>query len=244
MKIGVVSDVHGNAHALAAGLTRLEQEGVEQLVLLGDLLSYGCRPLEVLERVQLAARRWPTVFLVGNHDQLYFELQRGAAGYCAQLHGWIQESARWTTERLGAVRLDDLFAWREHWSHDDVYFAHANPFAPRDWTYLNGDVERDRAARLLDERGHRVGVFGHTHRRLDLQRSGVRLLNPGSLGQPRDGGGASTVALLDGDEWRILEIVYDEAAHCAEVAHSGLSLATQQEILKFHGSSAAMRGTA
>ncbi|MBI1945853.1 MAG: YfcE family phosphodiesterase [Deltaproteobacteria bacterium] len=243
MRIGVVSDVHGNEHALAAALTRLEHERIDHLVMLGDLLSYGCRPLEVLERVHAASRRWPTEFLVGNHDQLYFELQRGVEGYVAQVHGWIQESARWTAARLGSTRLEVMFPWREQWRTGDVLFAHANPFAPRDWTYLNGEGERQRAATALEVLGCRVGVFGHTHRSFDLRLGGVRLVNPGSLGQPRDAVGVSTVALLDGDDWRILEVAYDEAAHRADVEQSGLSTATQREILKFHGAGAAVGGT-
>ena len=239
MKIGVVSDVHGNAQALAAGLAQLERERIEHLVMLGDLLSYGCRPLEVLERMAAAARRWPTTFLVGNHDQLYFELQRGEEGYVTQVHGWIQESARWTNARLGDSRLETMFPWTDQWRHGDVLFAHANPFAARDWRYLNTDVERDRATATLLEQRLRVGVFGHTHRRSDVRGRGVRLLNPGSLGQPRDQAAVSTVALLDGDDWRVLELAYDEAAHRSDVEQSGLSAATQREILKFHGSGAA-----
>ena len=202
MKVGVVSDVHANEPALAAGLAVLDGEHIDHLVVLGDLLSYGARPLEVIERLQAAARTWPTTFLIGNHDQLYFELQRGDDGYFGQMHGWIKESARWTVAQLADLRLEGAFPWQQEWLHDDVLFTHANPFAAGDRTYLNAVDARERAAVVMAARALKVGVFGHTHRRFDEMRAGARLLNPGSLGQPRDVEHRSTVATLDGDDWR------------------------------------------
>lgn len=242
MKIGIISDVHGNAPALAAALELLGQERIDHLVMLGDLLSYGCRPLEVLEQMRAVAQRLPTTFLVGNHDQLYFELQRGEEGYIRQVPPWIQESARWTAARLAGELLERAYSWQHEWVHGDVLFTHANPFGPSDWTYLNGATQRERAGTLLSQRGLRVGVFGHTHRRFDEASGVARLINPGSLGQPRDGEGRSTVATLEGDRWRVLEVGYDVAAHRADVERSGLSPATQREILKFHAGALELGG--
>ncbi|MGH7177239.1 MAG: metallophosphoesterase, partial [Tepidisphaeraceae bacterium] len=111
MKIGVISDVHANACALAAALDVLDGERVSQVVMLGDLLSYGAHVQETMERVRRLTVETATTFLVGNHDVLYFELQRGQHGYFATLPAWIQESARWTLAALGETRLDALRPW-------------------------------------------------------------------------------------------------------------------------------------
>lgn len=240
MKIGVVSDLHANAPALEAALVLLDREAIDGLVVLGDLLTYGCRPVELIDRLQRASARWPTTFVIGNHDQLYFEMQRGEHAYFDTVPTWIQESARHTLDALDAsrIQLADAFEWHREYIVRDTLFSHANPFGPNDWTYLNGDDARTHAVQVLRMRTLRMGVFGHTHRILDEQRgtdaAHVRLVNPGSLGQPRDGAGRSTVGLwLDGD-WRILDVAYDVRAHVADVERSSLSAATKREIVKYH----------
>lgn len=234
MKIGILADVHANARALDAGLTALRTAGAERLVFLGDLLSYGPDPLRVIELLQGAARTTPTSFIVGNHDQLYFELQRGERGYYSRMPPWIQESARFTVDALGSTRLEALFPWLPEIEVGDVLLSHANPFGAGDWTYLNADDARTRAAATLRARGFNVGVFGHTHREVDVEVAGVRLLNPGSVGQPRDARGISSVGLWSDAGWRLLPLAYDERGHCEAVRQMGLSAATTREILKFH----------
>jgi predicted phosphodiesterase len=251
MKIGVVSDLHANAPAVDAALSLLErEEAIDALVVLGDLLTYGCRPVEVIARLQRASTRWPTTFLVGNHDQLYFELQRGEHAYFDTVPKWIQESARATADALDAahIQLADTFTWQREHVVGDTLFSHANPFGAGDWTYLNGDDARTRAVQVLHTRSMRMGVFGHTHRTLDDTRdtgpARVRLVNPGSLGQPRDGTARSTVGLwVDGD-WRIMDVAYDVRAHLADVERSSLSTQTKREIVKYHAKNLATAGEA
>jgi predicted phosphodiesterase len=234
VRIGVVSDIHANVAALDAALELFDREDVTEVVMLGDVLSYGCRPLEVIERLRALASRRKTTFLVGNHDQLYFELQAGESAYFAKMPSWIQESARWTVEALRDVLLVDCFPWVHEYVVGDVLFTHANPFGRGDWTYLNAaDVRRD-AARALGARGLRTGVFGHTHRSFDEAHDGVRILSPGSVGQPRDKAGVSTLGILDDDRWRVCEVAYDVERHVDDVMRSSLSEQTRREIVKFH----------
>lgn len=238
MKLGVISDLHANAAALEAALALLALEDLDGLVVLGDVLSYGCRPLEVIRLLEGAARSWPTRFIIGNHDELYFQLQRGDESYLEQLPLWIQESARWTTAQLGALRLAEAFAWQQEHVVADVLFAHANPFVHGDWTYLNDSETRRRAAQMLASRSLSTGIFGHTHRALDETIDGVRLLNPGSLGQPRDGDSAdlrrSSVGVWCDGAWAAVTVAYDVQVHCRDVERSSLSDASKREICKFY----------
>lgn len=237
----MVSDIHANALALDAALAQLDASGVGHIVVLGDLLSYGVHVHETLARLERLARECATTFLVGNHDQLYFEMQRGERGYYEKMPTWIKESARATCAVLdeAKLRLADAFVWREE--HVDagarILFSHANPFAPRDWTYLSSAESRARAARTLTERDMTAGVFGHTHR----ADGDGRVWNPGSVGQPRDQAKLSSAAIVRiGDDgsasFEMFAIDYDEGAHCAAIRNATLSDETKREILKFHNS--------
>jgi predicted phosphodiesterase len=237
--VGLISDIHANALALEAALTRLRRENVDEIVVMGDLFTYGCHVRETTELLRALERSERTTFLLGNHDQLYVELQRTdhtGKRYYDGLPGWIQESARWTASQLGNLHVDRLFNWCEEHVVNGVLFSHANPFGARDWTYLTKGPELARAARSVAARGLRAGVFGHTHRAMSTRDEGVMLFNPGSVGQPRDMRKTSTAAVLDVEtlKWQEFDVTYDERAHCEAVASSALSDATKRQILKFH----------
>ena len=219
----VLSDIHGNAHAFKAALTIARTRGFDQLVILGDLLTYGCDPTAVLALTQEAIDRDGAVLIKGNHDQLYEDLVGGNVEYSKSLPEWIRESVHWT---LGAVNAEDFgirFPWAHSLTISGLYFAHANPFGVGDWTYLNAPADMERAGRLLAEQGYAVGLFGHTHRAKLVEfdengRASVRtprvlgfdvpvsvpdvsslrvvLVDPGSVGQPRAPDNASTMALI------------------------------------------------
>jgi predicted phosphodiesterase len=237
VRIGIVSDIHANVGALAAALAALERERVDEIVVMGDLLTYGCDVVETIELLRgLAAARRGTTFLLGNHDQLYIELQARQPGYFDELPLWIRESARWTCEALGDLRLEALFDWKPELVMGQALLAHANPFGGRDWTYLAREPALARAAAALAERGLAAGVFGHTHRAMAAAIDGVWIFNPGSVGQPRDTRGRSSAAILDVERlaFTLLEFDYDERAHCDRVRRSTLADATKREILKYH----------
>ena len=260
VRIAVVSDIHANARAFEAALTALRGVGFDQLVVLGDLLTYGVEPEEVLE---MAAREAAAgaVFIKGNHDQLYFDLAQGRQDYFLGLPAWLQETVCWTQARIGSSGIDARFPWQNEWIDGPVLFAHANPFAYADWTYLNGDAEFQRAGTVLRERGAKLGVFGHTHRpkvvllpespaapaviqplldgpaTVELPTSGVAIFDIGSVGQPRNAQKFSSAGIvtLTGDRIRCacLRLDYDVQAHQQALSGSSMSEGTVQKLLGF-----------
>jgi predicted phosphodiesterase len=222
-RVVVLSDIHGNAQAFEAALKLARARGFDQLVILGDLLTYGCDPAAVLALTQEAIERDGAVLVKGNHDQLYEDLAGGDTSYSESLPYWIRESVQWT---LGAVETRDLglrFPWAHSLSVSGIYLAHANPFGVGDWTYLNKPAEMERAGRLLAEWGYAVGLFGHTHRAklVDFDEHGrarvrtaaalgfnapislenvnsenVILVDPGSVGQPRHADQTSAMVMI------------------------------------------------
>ena len=100
MRVAVLGDIHANVRALQAALKIADEGGYDQLILLGDLLTYGIDVVETLELVGSRLSSGRTVLLRGNHDALYQDLLDGNLAYKYQLPIWIRESVEWTLNRL------------------------------------------------------------------------------------------------------------------------------------------------
>ena len=255
--VAVLSDVHANGSAMRAAAADLAARRPQVVVVLGDLLTYGCEPLEVLDTLDRLSDTVTLFMIAGNHDQLYFRgAGSGTSAYLHRLPGFVRESVEWTARLLDGHALEERFVWREQLTVGSVLCAHANPFGYGDWTYLNSEPDLRRAAEALVAGGRLLGVFGHTHRRQavivtegvltalgtrvplthDLQR-GAAILNPGSVGQPR--GGGSSMLYLHGDPHGLriefVDLVYDVAAHTRAIEAAQLSDETKRRLLAFFG---------
>lgn len=187
MKIAILSDIHSAAEHFRDAMNAARDEGFDQLVILGDLFTYGPAPAMTLELVQEAISTDAAILIIGNHDLLYGGKAAGNA-YGSSLPDWIRESVEWTAQELGeASGIDDL-PWREGWTHSNILLAHANPFGFGDWTYLADDAKMAAAWHELQEQGVDWGIFGHVHRfrRFEPASGTGGIVTVGSIGQPRD----------------------------------------------------------
>jgi predicted phosphodiesterase len=261
MRIAVISDLHSNATALRAALAAAEARGFDALVVLGDLLTYGCDPNEVLDLIRDALSRHTVRLIPGNHDQLYFDLAAGNHAYFDRLPGWLRESVEWTWDNVRGKDLAHDFPWEKDVSLGGIFFAHANPFAYGDWTYLNTEGELDAAMAALRSRGETIGIFGHTHRGKVVEypentANGVRhelgtrpalscdlmvghgaVADPGSVGQPRGMGQSGSLLFVERSEtrthFRLQRLDYDVGVHLARIRASQLSGETQNKLMSY-----------
>ncbi|MCL0038097.1 metallophosphoesterase family protein [Thermodesulfovibrionales bacterium] len=205
-KIAVISDIHANADALAAAVKNIDNQSIDLIVVLGDLLTYGCQPNEVLANLMELQKNNNCIFIKGNHDQFFFDLQCGIEAPSYRVPEFVKESVGWTASQIQGISMSKLFDWHESYRLDSIYFAHANPFQYGDWQYVERAEQYNKTALVLKGEGIKVGVFGHSHRRrlgvhsgndnvqflengpLDLSVNSVYILNPGSVGQPRKEG--------------------------------------------------------
>jgi predicted phosphodiesterase len=214
VRAAVVSDIHGNRHAFEAVLDDARDAGAEELWCLGDIVGYGADPNACVE----LAREHLAICLAGNHDLAVTgglgieEFSRGAA-----------ISAKWTAEVITADNLAYLKALEPAGIEGSFGLYHASPRDPI-WEYV---LSEQLAERCLDAAEQRVCFIGHSHVALAFvrdhrdadTRGALRepgatadlrerewLLNPGSVGQPRDGDPRAAWVLLDterGDaEWK------------------------------------------
>jgi diadenosine tetraphosphatase ApaH/serine/threonine PP2A family protein phosphatase len=194
VRVAIVSDIHGNLQAFEAVLDAIEASDCEEMWCLGDLVGYGADPDACVE----LARAHAAICLAGNHDMgvrgdLPLEqFSRGAA-----------VAARWTQETIAPATLEYLKGLEPLLLDEQVGLFHASPRDPV-WEYVLSALQ---AELCLDTQTHRVCLIGHSHVALSFSRlpgeaasgetreegdeldleQGEWLVNPGSVGQPRDG---------------------------------------------------------
>jgi predicted phosphodiesterase len=204
----VLTDIHANLEALEACLADAEPRGCDETLFLGDLIGYGADPNAVVERIRGIK---PVAMVRGNHDKVVFGMDR-AEGFNAV----ARSAAAWMLETLKPANRDWVAALPQGpQSVDDlIEICHGAPYDEDAYIFDEAD------ARLaLNTSRHQLCLFGHTHypvtfelsdesftsagpaadseARLDL-RDGVKyLLNPGSVGQPRDGDPRAAYAIVD-----------------------------------------------
>ncbi len=240
MKVAVISDIHANRHAFEAVLEAVANSDASELWCLGDLVGYGAEPDSCVE----LARNHAAVCLAGNHDLAVVgelpldEFSRGAS-----------LAAQWTVEVMRQDNLAFLASLRPEGQEGTIGLYHASPRDPV-WEYVLSALL---AELCLDSQAQRIGLIGHSHVALSFVReegalttgeprragtqldisSGEWLLNPGSVGQPRDGDPRASWLMLDLDEMSVsfMRTEYDVAGAAGAIRAARLpdSLAERLE---------------
>jgi predicted phosphodiesterase len=208
MRVAIVSDIHGNRHAFEAVLDRIEDSDCQEMWCLGDLVGYGAEPDACVE----LARRHASICLAGNHDLgVRGDLPLGEFSRGAAL------AAQWTRATIRPETHDYLKSLFPQNIDEKVGLFHASPRDPI-WEYVLSPLQ---AELCLDVQQHRVCFIGHSHVALSFTRlagqaatgttrhqdeeidvqEGEWLINPGSVGQPRDGDPRAAWLELDIDNW-------------------------------------------
>src|SRR3954454_3971372 len=231
MRYGVISDVHANLHALEAVLRALEDEGVDRFICAGDLVGYGPRPNDCVERI--ASLRRPAVVIAGNHDMMAIGRlpSDGIAPLAKQTIEWtsevLEQDARSYLETLPESAITDHGVVVAHGSLDDpVEYVFDGTSARRQ---LIAVADRHPEAQAL--------VLGHTHIQRAVGPDGDRraegelslghdrwLLNAGSVGQSRERRAQARALVLDLERRsaRFLGVEYDVHATELELRAAGL----------------------
>jgi len=202
MRVAVISDIHANYHALGRVLADVEAAGVDAIWCLGDTVGYGPRPNECCETVHARADQC----LVGNHDLVVLgELA------VSDFNDEAAAAATWTAEILTESSRAFLAGLKPLAALDRVDLFHASARDPV-WEYV---LTEEAARATLELADAPLVLVGHSHVALvlaleggevnggvapagtEVQLSGRQLLNPGSVGQPRDGDPRAAWLLLD-----------------------------------------------
>jgi putative phosphoesterase len=195
MKVAVLSDIHANIHALNAVYEDLERIGVEHILVAGDLVGYYYWPNEVVDKLSSDTR---VVCIRGNHEDMLescfaseAETERIIAKYgsgleyCKNLLD--QSMLDWLSALPRSIEIDIGNA---------SFYLHHGSLGSTD-TYLYPDS----SPALLEANFSTCDftIFGHTHYPFLHHRGKQIMMNPGSVGQPRDVGGMASFAIINLD---------------------------------------------
>jgi len=239
----VISDVHSNLPALEAVLESIGTAGPEEIWCLGDVVGYGAQPDECTALV----RERCAFILNGNHDLAV------TGGIDAKT---FSETARaavdWTKANASAETIEFLTGLSPEGERAGFGLFHASPRDPI-WEYV---LSIDQAEAGLDAQSERICLIGHSHVALFFTRppstgrrsfatgaqagdgdlldlaEGEWLLNPGSVGQPRDGDPRAAWLELDTDDGtaRYHRVPYDAGAAGAAILEVGLPSALAERL--------------
>lgn len=234
MRALVVSDLHSNAEALRAVMARVRRKKFEVVFCLGDFVGYGAQPNHVLDVMRTLRGR--KVYIRGNHDRVAAGLD-DADGF----NQAARAAALWTREHLSAPNRRFL---RElpmgPTMHRTVMLCHGSPYDEDEYVF---NVHH--AAQILGLFDAPYIVFGHTHlpavfsidpqgnvrgfavrdeATVKLERDQRYLINPGSVGQPRDRNPQASCMILDTSKRTVqfLRVEYDVARTQASIVKAGL----------------------
>ena len=235
MRLAVIADIHSNSEALASVVAQLDREGVGAILNLGDLMGYNASPNECLELLQ-GRNVWS---LAGNHDLALLEPER------AQNFNIIAyEALMWCRKKIRPEFLEFLQGLPLLRKLPGSFLAcHGTPVNPD--TYIANHIQGKRVLNDLYKHSDlRVCFFGHTHRRalwyrdirgkvalrqispalMQLSPEEHYLINPGSVGQPRDGNPEAAYAIFDDEDFSIQfkSIPYDGSGAQRRILAAGL----------------------
>ena len=218
MKLALISDIHSNLFAFEAVISRIPSH--DYLLCLGDVVGYGPRPNEVIEK--LVALQ-PKLTLMGNHD--YAVTTGNTSGFtlhAAQAIEWTrrhinQKNMKYLSELLPSARLrlgGKIFA-----------LYHGSPRDPLT-EYIYPALSKTEARQLIKSAEADVVLLGHTHVPMVYVSQNEMLANPGSVGQPRDGNRRASFAVLTISDRNISiaieRVDYDVDSVAREIRRVGL----------------------
>lgn len=234
MPVAVISDIHGNRHALDAVLADADDRGCDEVWCLGDVVGYGADPNGCAATVG----RFASVCLAGNHDLVAIGTLPSDA-----FSPDAAAAVAWTAKELTAENREWLGTLRPQAAAQGCLLVHASPLHPV-WEYV---LSAEQAEASLDAFDEQVALIGHTHVPLSFSRAGTDpvalerrtdgdvapigarrwLLNPGSVGQPRDEDPRAAWLELDPYEGRATwhRVRYDVDGAARAIRDAGLPAA-------------------
>ena len=192
MKIGLISDIHGNFEALKAVLAELDRMKVSEIYCMGDVVGYYCQINECCD--ELKSRKIPC--LMGNHDWYM-----ASGGFCTRSKS-VNDCLDYLRKVITNQNIEWLRSFPVQRIIQDIHMVHGGWADPID-EYLNPSLE------YFSKIQGDVFVSGHTHLQV-LHHFGDKLYcNPGSVGQPRDSDPRAAFAVYENGEISLHRVTYN-----------------------------------
>jgi len=182
MKLGLAGDIHGNAGALRVMLEAASNANVDKLLITGDLVGYYFSPLQVCELLD----EWEVEVVSGNHEKM-LKIARYDPKYLMDVDARYGSGLRVALEQLNTDRLNTLcmlqHPLRLEIAGVRILLCHGSPWDIDQYIYPDTKCE---SITMGEIDNYDLIVTGHTHYPMELIFGRTRLVNPGSVGQPRN----------------------------------------------------------
>jgi predicted phosphodiesterase len=216
--IAIIADVHANLQAFRAVLDDAERHRVDEFWCLGDMVDYGANPNEVVE---LAKAINITRFVGGNHDAALFRSDvpasvtpHGIAAHAFTVKALLPENAGWLKARCLA-EIDEPPDCR-------ITLVHGTPADPH-WGHLRPGRDPEEWMAVREGTDFTTLLVGHSHLQFEEDAGrGRKIVNPGSVGQPRNNCNRAQYMLYDGHSMIFRAVEYDIAAAARAIFSAGL----------------------
>lgn len=186
MRLALIADVHSNLHALESVSEDIAEHSVDRVICAGDVVGYGAFPNECCSKVE----RLCSLCIAGNHDRA------AVSKDTARMNPYAAAAALWTSGKLGDSERRFLSELepdaRSEAEGRSVAVFHGSPTDPNEYVYEDSAGEQ-----MLEETGCELLVLGHTHVPFARRYGTGLVVNPGSVGQPRDGDPRGCFAVVD-----------------------------------------------
>ncbi|MEO2069049.1 MAG: metallophosphoesterase family protein [Desulfurobacteriaceae bacterium] len=226
MKVGIIADVHANIHALLEVVKELEKEEVDEVWCLGDVVGYGAFPNECLNWIRENCKH----LVLGNHELALLNLVD-----LEVLNKYAAASLKWTKNVITDENLEFLMGRGIQVVTSDFHLVHDSPAFPGSMEYI---TNLKSAYYSLIRQAKPVCFFAHTHKPIVYKLEGgipevVRspvvsidkgrfLINPGSVGQPRDGRPDASFLILEDGTVYFRRVKYDIRSAAKSILKAGL----------------------
>ncbi len=191
MLIGLIADVHSNAIALKEMLFLLKELDVKKILHAGDVVGYNPYPNETIELF----KKNRIISILGNHDRAL--ITRDVSGF----NPYAAYALRWTINEVSSENLDYILGLGDVESMKEkvkITLVHGSPYDFDEYVYPEYVVPEFLHAVESD-----ILVLGHTHIQFKKEYAEGIVVNPGSVGQPRDGNPDAAFAILDTESGKV-----------------------------------------
>ena len=231
-KVGIITDLHSNFEAMKVVLEWFQKERIDHIVCLGDIVGYNANPSEV---TYLTYKRC-AFSLKGNHERYVIGMEaKGVKEEKLEVIRWTQDQLpKQYVEWLGRLPDQQLY-------EDTMLLVHGSPRDPDEYLLNNEAISKSFKHLKENYPGVPFCFFGHSHlpmvignnkvessfqetRTIALARDKTYMINPGSLGQPRDRCPKTAFGVMDFKRWEFtcVRLDYDHESTAQRIKDAGL----------------------
>ena len=229
MRYAIFSDIHSNLEAFEKTIEFYKKEKIDRFVFLGDIVSYGANPKEV---VALLKDINPAV-IAGNHDWAVIDKLA-----IENFNEYAEKAIFWTKKVITEKEIKYINTFPLTHEEDNFFCVHGSLNAPEDFNYITGINEARTSFLLLKKQilfvGHShkaqiyyansEGIFFHPQSEVTIKENEKYIINVGSIGQPRDRDRRLSLCIYDSDEKlaRIVRLDYNITKASEKIIEAGL----------------------